>query len=518
LAARLPIDRPKTLPLLLALVLTALTSLSVPASALPIPKTIRVGLQSCVGHPTSLTLKCDEPLTVTDGESKSVVAQIEAGKEITIRLKGKLLEVETPPTSVPEPEQTPDTSEASDQPVCEEPEVPQPIPSFKGPIRIATQTSEGIIEIVSPKLRYKRYREVLELRAGTRLSVINELSVEHYVYGVAPTEIPASFHPEAQKALVVAARTYSIRNCERHKADGYNMCDTIHCQGFAGVDREAEWVRKIADATRGEVITHNGEPIFALYSADCGGMTQNSDDSGMVKTPYLKSVVDNPCGEPCLVVPKKAVSGDRLSVIGDQSSVTSGRCPVSSDQCPVTSNQSPVIGDQSPVTGDQSEPSEESEGCHVPAMTEFERPPTGDYCGASRAHTWTKAYTAAELERVFNRSANTKIGKLTSMEFAEYDCSGRVKTIILKGDAGEKRLTGTRFRDLFGLSTIMSTRMALTVTPEGKYVIEGRGFGHGVGLCQWGANGMAKSREGVTYVDILKHYYTGVEITRIADQ
>jgi stage II sporulation protein D len=90
-----------------------------------------------------------------------------------------------------------------------------------------------------------------------------------------------------------------------------------------------------------------------------------------------------------------------------------------------------------------------------------------------------------------------------------------VKSIVIKGDAGEKRISGSRLRDLFGLSTMMSTRMALTVTAEGKYVIEGRGYGHGVGLCQWGANGMAKSREGVTYIDILKHYYTGVEVTRM---
>ncbi len=448
---------------LFLLVLTVSASSAVPA----IPQTIRVGLQSCVGHPASLTIKADEPMTVTDLDTKTVIAEIEAGKEITIRLREKLFEVETT-SEAPEVSDVSDVSEPAQEP-----------PTFKGPLKIATQTAEGMLEITDPKLRYKHYRETLEIRGGSRLTVINELSVEHYLYGVTPTEIPASFHPEAQKALVVAARTYAIRSVDRHKSEGFNVCDGVHCQGFAGADREADWVRKIVDATRGEIITYKGEPIFACYSADCGGMTQSSEDSGMMKTAYMKSVVDNACGEPCLVRP----------VIGDQSS---------------------VIGEQS----DGSDGSDQSEACPRPAMTEFERPTDGDYCASSRAHTWTKTYSVEDLAKVFSRSSSTKVGKLISMEFAEYDGSGRVRTIIIKGQDGEKRISGSRFRDLFGLSTIMSTRMALTVTPEGKYVIEGRGYGHGVGLCQWGANGLAKSRDGITYVDVLKHYYTGVEITR----
>jgi stage II sporulation protein D len=470
---------------------------------------MRVGLQSCVGHPSSITLKANEGLTITDLDTKTVIAEIEVGKEITLRLNGKLLEVE-PPVPAPAPDVS-DGSDMSNQPdeselACDESaEVPAPTPTFKGPIRIATQTSEGMIEIVAPKLRYKHYREAMEIRGGTRLSVINELSVEHYVYGVTPTEIPASFHPEAQKALVVAARTYSIRNCERHKADGFNMCDSVHCQGFAGADRETEWVRKIVDATRGEVITYKGEPIYALYSADCGGMTQSSEDSGMIRAPYLISVADNASGEACLVVQKKAVISDQSPVTSDQSD--------GADQSD-GSDSSDESGES--ASGDASRNTDSSSTtCPTPPMTEFERPATGDYCGSSRVHTWTKTCSVEDLERVFSRSSSTKVGKLVSMEFAEYDCSGRVKSIVIKGDAGEKRISGSRLRDLFGLSTMMSTRMALTVTAEGKYVIEGRGYGHGVGLCQWGANGMAKSREGVTYIDILKHYYTGVEVTRM---
>jgi hypothetical protein len=68
---------------------------------------------------------------------------------------------------------------------------------------------------------------------------------------------------------------------------------------------------------------------------------------------------------------------------------------------------------------------------------------------------------------------------------------------------------------MLGLSVIKSTRMVLTLSQDGDYVIQGKGFGHGMGLCAFGANGFAKAHPEATYVDILKRYYTGVELTAL---
>ena len=431
-----------------------------PGTLKPAGPTVRVGLNSGIGRHGSITVSCSGRFRIGGLDQPERMNVPIDSEQVTLSARNGSVEVRRL---------------GREDMTC------------KGPVRIEAQSPTTAIEVVSPKVKHARYAGILEVTArGSVLHVVNEVPLDEYVRGVVPTEIPASFHPEAQKALVVAARTYAVRNCDRHKSDGFNMCDSIHCQGFAGASRDAEWVNRLVDSTRGEIMTHKGEPIYALYSADCGGMTQNSEDSGMIKAPYLRSVSDNVSGEPCLVVKKQPAP------------------------------QSTAPSDPS----DQSEPSDQPEetACPAPAMTEFEKPTTGDYCASSRAHTWTRTYSAADLEKVFNRSSSTKVGKLTSMEFAEYDCSGRVRTIVLKGDAGEKRLTGTRFRDLFGLSTIMSTRMALTVSPEGKYVIEGRGYGHGVGLCQWGANGLAKSDPKWTYIEILRHYYTDIEIKILGDQ
>ena len=103
------------------------------------------------------------------------------------------------------------------------------------------------------------------------------------------------------------------------------------------------------------------------------------------------------------------------------------------------------------------------------------------------------------------------------MEFAERDCSGRVRTVVIKGDRGEYRMQGRKFRELLGVNAIKSTRMTLAVTEDGSYTYSGRGYGHGVGLCAFGADGLARSDAKITYTDILKHYYKGVEITPISE-
>lgn len=393
------------------------------------PHLIRVGLAHNVGKPHSLTVASDSSLQVRDLDSKAVVAEVNPGQRVSLAAASRAVEITVDGVGMG---------------------------TFKGPVSVQSASLSSMIEVVSPKVRYKRYRGVLEVRSGPRLTVVNELDLEFYLYGVIPVEVPASFHPEAQKALGVAARTYAIRSASRHQSAGYNLCDGIHCQGYAGADRESDWARKIVDETQRQVAVYDGEPIYALYSSDCGGMTQNNEDSGVGKQPwpYLRSVVDNPGGKPSAV-----------------------------------SSQQPAA-----------------------CRSEQE-----DYCAGNPHHSWSKTYTAQELEQVFSRSESMQVGKLVSMEFAEYDSSGRVKTVVIKGESGERRISGSRFREIFGLNTIMSTRMTLSVSENGDYVISGKGHGHGLGLCMHGANGLAKSRDGITYRDILKHYYTGVEVREIAE-
>ena len=394
---------------------------------------VRVGLISSIGKPRSLTISCNRPFEIAGPANKDTIATAK-GQQVAFSAKEDGIEVTVAGTTSG---------------------------TLKGPLRLTSNDDDAVFEIVSTKLRHSRYRRVLEISTNRTLAVVNELPLEDYVRGVVPVEVPAGFHAEAQKALTVAIRTYALKNLGSNRHNGYDVCDCSHCQGFAGASREAQWADKLVEGTYGQIMTYDGKPIAAVYSTDCGGVTQNNEDAGFGKEPwpYLRSVADNP----------------------------EGRSPTS----PLTP----------PRNG-------EGENCN---------PQSEDYCAACPYHSWSKTLKAEELTRVFSRLRSAKIGRFQSMQFTDYDCSGRVRTVTIRGDRGEYRMKGYQFRELFGEDVIKSTRMTLTATPEGDYLIEGKGYGHGVGLCAFGANGLAKSDKKITYVDILKHYYTGIEVKSISD-
>jgi stage II sporulation protein D len=137
----------------------------------------------------------------------------------------------------------------------------------------------------------------IELERG-RLKVINVVGIEEYVRGVVPNEMFSD--GEANKVQAVISRTYAIyvRDIERkHRNDGFDICTTGHCQVYRGVDSERPQTDEAVEATRGEVLTYRGRPIFSSYHANAGGQTETVDEAwpGSIRAnfPYLESV-DSP--------------------------------------------------------------------------------------------------------------------------------------------------------------------------------------------------------------------------------
>jgi stage II sporulation protein D len=128
-----------------------------------------------------------------------------------------------------------------------------------------------------------------------RLKAVNIVSLEDYVRGVVANEMFAD--GAACEVQAVISRTFAIyaRDIERkHRQDGFDICTTGHCQVYGGLDSERPLVDEVVDATRGEIVTYRGRPIFAAYHANAGGLTQRVDEAwpGSVreKFPYLASV------------------------------------------------------------------------------------------------------------------------------------------------------------------------------------------------------------------------------------
>ncbi len=294
----------------------------------------------------------------------------------------------------------------------------------------------------------RRYPGSLLLRLyGSGVQLVNEVGLEPYLEGVLPGEIPAAFGFEAQKALAVAARTYALRNREKHAEEGGDLCDGVHCQVYHGSTTASPRGTAAVRATRGLCCWYGDELVCTFYAADCGGQTTSArhvplTDMPPVPPPYLRPVRDRP----------------------------------------------------------------------GPGMP--------DYCRASPSHWWSIQLGAAEVEAALNAQPETWIGALRTMQFARRDSTGRVTEVRLWGDdpnSGpfERTITGWELRRRVGPRRIKSTLMRIAAKSATGFRITGSGNGHGLGLCQIGANGMAQAPYRRSFRQILAHYYPGTRVAAL---
>ena len=138
-------------------------------------------------------------------------------------------------------------------------------------------------------------------------------------------------------------------------------------------------------------------------------------------------------------------------------------------------------------------------------------------CYLSNHYEWPPVrISKAELtKRIVKRYPSVaSIGQITSLRLKEIEPGGRVVRIQMNGSAGtNETLVGEDFRLCVGGHTLKSTHFTLTDEGAAFVFSEGRGFGHGVGLCQYGME--TKASRGQDYRKILKTYYPGAEIRKL---
>jgi stage II sporulation protein D len=135
-------------------------------------------------------------------------------------------------------------------------------------------------------------------------------------------------------------------------------------------------------------------------------------------------------------------------------------------------------------------------------------------CAASPFFSWQRRLTREDINWALHKSAHGTVGNVQEVRIANRTPSGRAEQIAIIGSRRTLRLSGSEFRALFGFETIRSTFFAVTPVPDG-FVVEGHGWGHGVGLCQWGAAELA--RRGFSAPEILAFYYPGAELVHVRE-
>jgi stage II sporulation protein D len=327
------------------------------------------------------------------------------------------------------------------------------------------------------KINGAKYRGIGEVAFNSKgtLAGINELPIEEYLYGVVPRELPPVPYGEveAQKSQAVAARTYALSNLGKRSADGYDLLPTTSDQVYGGFVAEHPVSNQAVDETKGIVATYEGKLITAVFNSTSGGYSANNEDVWSSEAvPYLRGVPDAERGKAFEHIPT-------LEVFKNHSNSKSLR-----------------------------------------AAKE------GDYeSDWSKYHRWNFEWTSEEISDVLSTYYNTEVGKVHEINVLERSNSGRVLEIEFVTDAGKFYEKKDRVRWALqyinasgNQAVLLSTLFYIEPVVDKKtkevagFKTYGGGWGHGVGLSQTGAMGMAV--KGYTFDKILKHYYQGIELEK----
>lgn len=342
------------------------------------------------------------------------------------------------------------------------------------------------------------------INSSKQMNVINYVDIEDYLRSVVSVEMPPSYELEALKAQAVAARSFILSNENAHKSQGFSVCATSHCQVYGGVRKEADKTDQAVKETGGKVIYYDGEPVAAYYCASSGGYTENSEDVWTMALGYLRSKADPYSSESSWTVKiTKLQIANALSSkgLGDIKSVSIDSTNASGYAASVT-----VTGSKSTYTVKKDSIRSMFGSSYSLKSRNF----TFDTDGGTLSSGGGSTVTVPESGSWYARTSNgtTKLGKTVS--------------IISSTGTLSSALNGLKIMDSSSAVTDIEYTPAQTVSVNGGkttvtfnsssdvLIINGKGAGHGIGMSQTGAQNMAK--QGFDYTDILKFYYTGIEI------
>jgi stage II sporulation protein D len=260
--------------------------------------------------------------------------------------------------------------------------------------------------------------KVLLVPIDGKVTAVNWVDLEAYLYSVLGSEMHANWPQEALKAQAVAARSFALYRRERAGHKAYDLGADTGYQVYKGLTSESPTTQAAVQATQGQVLTYGNRVIEAVFHSSSGGHTENVEDIWQRAVPYLRSVPD------------------------------------------------------------------------------FDQ--------AAPVFRWSETFTVDQFQKRV-----VGIGQLQRAIPERSTPRGRVVSMRLEGTQGSRVLTGIELRRALNLRSTL-----FTIAVTGNTVrVDGRGFGHGIGMSQWGAFAMAQ--QGYTYDQILAHYYQGTLLSNM---
>lgn len=154
-------------------------------------------------------------------------------------------------------------------------------------------TGELKLKLVSPERKPRIYQDnYIISNEGGMLKMLNEVKLDNYIAGVVEAESGTRSLPEYYKVQAILARTFALAHLNKHLAEGFSLCDQVHCQAYYGKPRLSEIFTSV-NATKGKVVVDESlNLIVAAFHSNSGGQTANSEDVWGARTSYLRSVND----------------------------------------------------------------------------------------------------------------------------------------------------------------------------------------------------------------------------------
>ena len=319
---------------------------------------------------------------------------------------------------------------------------------------------------------------------GGDLTVVNILDLDDYANCVITQEMSPSWPLEALKAQAVCARTYWESHVGKHSRYGFDLCATVDCQAYPGMGAVTERTTQAAQETAKLRIWHEGKPIEAVYFSSDGGATEDAKNVWGGVRPYLIGKED----------PYEAAVADKISKY----------------HWTVTFTQEEL--------NEKLHEAGYAVGVNIVDFKITETTPMGNVCGISfigengKAWPFTREKCRTFLGLRSLRYTVTRSGGGETGDGEIYTDGGNVLTSMngvyaIDGSGTVSAVSGAPY-----VITGSGTQKLPGATDSGDvvYTINGSGWGHNVGMSQWGAHAMAL--QGYTYDQILKFYYTDVEI------
>ncbi len=348
--------------------------------------------------------------------------------------------------------------------------------------RPVTEYSNGVYCIDMGSRAYRGRMEIGRYNKST-LTAVNIVPMEEYLYGVVPVEMPSTWHEEALKAQAVCARSYALIKAGYGGASdakkGYKMVDTTYSQVYNGYLSESLKATRAVDATRGQMVCYEDKVIAAYYSSTSGGRTESSGDVWAVPLPYLQSVPDLYEYNPNLEVWQVKTTKNKLTSLLEGQGIYVG-----------------WVQD-------------------IPAVkyTETGRVEALSLAGSNKTLTIQGSTISSVLNLYSTKFKIVRKGdipdKVTVLGAEDITVDRISNMYIASADGVAKASSDLSQYVALGSGNLWNYPSAAPASAD-EILFAGMGYGHGVGMSQYGAKGMAEA--GFTYKEIIEYYFTGAKV------